>query len=385
MATDNFCLRKAIVNTFSDSDVLLSKVAQNDALYNFGGVITRRSLKSLASAQERFFQVLEKWYFITAQGFLQLALTLISLIRSFSQHTYLRQLAKFGYRGDMYDLDEETISSTFKQEFDAGEEVETLDDIYKWCAKNKDKASKLIYTTEKGGQFRDSEFLKLLLRVFAGMSHAYYKYQEQNPEYTWPFTEDSEYFDFRMTEQTHEQGHISLSYDNVTDTAVNIFSDQAAAIGKFRKMLFFSGADDTANIEFCKIMEVKKNGNPQPIDFRRELDEYLEKKIDRCPGTYDKIYTERMHSYEDMTVPRPNFTIVYKECALIEGELQEMYKTPPGQIMPAAEWGSKMPAMELKTPVAPRTTPKVVVETNTGGILVAGGILAAAVAAIAYS
>ena len=376
MATDSdFSLRTALIRSFQDSDVLLSRVAQNDAKYVYGARVSRDKVRMLMQAQEKFFKVLQKWYFMTEQQFFQLLLTLISRIRKFSTEKYKRELAKFDYRGDLLSQDEHRIVVRFIQEFNAANDAESLDDVYKWVSENKDKGSKTTYNASKAGMFRDSEFLKLLLRIFAGISDAYFKYCERNTEYSWPFTEDSEYFDFRMTQETYPVSTTSLSYDNVGERAVDIFSSKEAAINMFRKMLFFSGADSTANIEFCRMLDVKKHGNPFVMDFGRELNEYLEKKTERCPGNYSRIYSERMNEYDHMAVSTPNFDIVYKECALIEGKLQDVYMTPPGSIAPQ---------MQMPTPVRAKEK-KVVVETNTGALFAGAALVGAAVLAATYA
>ena len=168
MATDsNFCLRRALIRTFADSDVLLSKVAQNDAKYIFGVNVTQRRMRMVMDAQETFFRVLKKRYFITEQEFLELLMSLIRQIREFSKDSFKRELLKFDYRGDLLSLDEHKIVVVFIQEFSGANDAESLDDVYNWIRGNKDHHSKVTYDSGKAAMFRDSEFLKLLLRIFA--------------------------------------------------------------------------------------------------------------------------------------------------------------------------------------------------------------------------
>ena len=58
MATDSdFSLRTALIRTFQDSDVLLSKVAQNDAKYVYGARVSRDKVRMLMQAQDKFFEL----------------------------------------------------------------------------------------------------------------------------------------------------------------------------------------------------------------------------------------------------------------------------------------------------------------------------------------
>jgi len=186
MASENFCIRRCIISTFQDSDVLLSRLAQNDAKYTYATQIHPRMIGSVEEAKENYFRIMEKWYMLTESDFLNFIMLLISIVRDFARQDRKRQLALFQYRGDLLQ-NEDPVVRKFNEEFSKlfkTEYFDSLDEIKAWISQNKDDKSKSTYNEGLARIFRDSEFLKILLRILAGISDSYFDHLKRDPEYT---------------------------------------------------------------------------------------------------------------------------------------------------------------------------------------------------------
>jgi len=373
MASENFCIRSCILSTFQDSDVLLSRLAQNDAKFSYGAQVYTRPSGSVDEAKENYFRILEKWYLLTPSDFLNLLMLLISIVRDFARQDHISQLELFQYRGALLQK-EDPVVHKFNEEFSKlfeTDHFDNLDEIRAWISQNKDHKSRTTYKSGLARIFRDSESLKLLLRILAGISDSYFDHLKRDPDYTWPLTVNK-YFDFRMLRTLQPMEQIHLDYSVVGTDAIDRLSRNEASIRKFREVLFLSGGDSTACLEFSRQIDAKKDNNPFVIDLDRELGEYFDKKPNRCPGTYETIKEDRLSNYKTTAIPEVNFQIIMAELR---------YVTPPTT---PTKGGTRV-IMDAPTPVKTRTQTfyksadnPVIVETNTGlllGIALVGGAL----------
>ena len=114
---DNFCIRRCILSTFQDSDVLLSILAQNDAKFVYAKTVNARIVGSVKEAKDNYFRILNKWFLMSQSQFLELIMRLIGVIRSFARDDHKRELERFEYRGDLLTMQEDSIVHLFNQEF----------------------------------------------------------------------------------------------------------------------------------------------------------------------------------------------------------------------------------------------------------------------------
>ena len=168
---------------------------------------------------------------------------------------------------------------------------------------------------------------------------------------------------------------IHLDYTTIGESVLDDFSRDEAAIMIFREFIFLSGADNTACLEFSRLIDAKKHNNPFVVDLDRELVEYFNKKPNRCKGDYDIIKVRRLSEYRNTAVPQVNYNVVTNDIRFME----PVYITPP-------DTPKRSRVMKAPTPVRTRTgetyyktdEKPIVVETNTGlilGALLVGGVI----------
>ena len=350
---DQFSIRNAIIATFSDSDVSLSQVAQSDGQYTFSRRGVTVQIIGAQQAIRVYARILENWYFLTSNRFLTIVGDLLRQLRLFSTEAYKTELVRLSYKGDLLTQSEDDLLRLYIGEF--GRETinpKSLDELNAWIKDKKNESFRYTYNKGEAAQFRNSQFLQRLLRIFGGITASYNIYKRQNRKYKWPFDSKSD-FDFRMVARLDQEQTVSLSYETVGDEINELCKDYTV----FREAIFLSGVDPSACMEFVRVLDQVRDGNNMQIDVLTELQTYFEKKPERCPGNQTIILENRMSHYKDSVMPGPNYRLLLVELADREAvKFQEIVDDSKALHEPQVQEYEIVPMEEVTTQ-----------ETQTGG------------------